>query len=230
MEEATQIFYTHMENCIDLHVPTVLLKHGRINHPPWFDKKLINLKNRRDKARKRIKVSGSTTEFDEVHTEFVSYNDQRILEFHTENYILCRKDPKKFWNYVNSKRTSTGYPTNMEYEGKIAENDQQTAQLFNDFFSTVYTEPENFSFDNFISSTSIESKEIEPITIEETHKALLAIDVSKGVGLDGIHPLLLKECASSLAAPVCELFNKYSINMEKNESDSNTQIRQQNQR
>lgn len=53
IDDAEKIFYDAMMGCIDEHVPLITPKNYSANHPPWFDSKLINLKNRRDKARKK---------------------------------------------------------------------------------------------------------------------------------------------------------------------------------
>ena len=39
------------------------------------------------------------------------------------------------------------------------------------------------------------------------HKALLGVNISKGGGSDNISPLLLRECADNLAAPLQHIFN-----------------------
>lgn len=41
---------------IDLHVPVVSFQQKQNDHRPWFDKELINNKNKTDNARKRIKT------------------------------------------------------------------------------------------------------------------------------------------------------------------------------
>lgn len=209
MNEATKLFYDSMELCINDHVPSITPKVFSTNHPPWFDRELINLNNRRDKARKRIKMRGNTREYDQINNEFIDKHNQRVSEYQKEQDEMCKANPKKFWTQINSHRKNNGYPDHFEYDGRNANNDNEAAQLFNEFFSTVFVHDDpNFNIDSFLNECSTNDDPIEPITVEETLKELQSIDITKGVGLDGLHPILLKNCAHSLAPIICTLFNK----------------------
>jgi hypothetical protein len=50
-------------------------------------------------------------------------------------------------------------------------------------------------------------------TIDEEESVFQELDVSKGVGLDGIPPLILKNCASPFASPLSLLFNRSLLTM-----------------
>lgn len=119
-------FHDNMYKCIDKFVPTITPKNYGTNHPPWFDRKLINLKNRKDKARKLIALMGSTDEFDHINNEFITYNNQRIAEYQLEQNYLCRDNPRKFWEYINSHRKTKGYPDFFQYDDKEANNDKDS--------------------------------------------------------------------------------------------------------
>jgi hypothetical protein len=45
-------------------------------------------------------------------------------------------------------------------------------------------------------------------TVNEVQSVLLELDVSKSARLDGIPPLILKNCASAFARPLSLLFNR----------------------
>lgn len=198
-----------MNECIQLHVPSVTPKLFSGNHPPWFDRELINLKNKLDKARKRIKLSGSSTEFEKLSSKFIVHSNKRIIEYQNEQNQLCIEKPKKFWEHVNSQRKTKGYPKHMEFNGIEASNEAEIAQMFNSFFASVSTPEDNaISIDEIINESSLNNEMIEPVTYDETYNELTSIDVSKGVGLVGIHPILLKTCAASLSNVICALLNK----------------------
>lgn len=209
IEESTKLFYDKMSECIDLYIPTVTPKAYSNLHPPWFDSTLINLKNKRDKARKRIKTLGSSHEFDALNEEFSTYHNQRVIEYQNEQNRLCKANPKKFWQYVNSQRSTKGYPTHFEYDNKQTSDENESAQLFNEFFATVFTpEDPTFSIEEFIQNHNLNDDPFERISEEEVLSELEMIDPTKGVGLDDLHPLILKSCAKSLSKIICYLFNK----------------------
>lgn len=101
IDEAGLVFYESMNRCIELYVTSITPKNYSTNHPPWFNSELINQKNKRDKARKRIAISGNTEEYKRSNNEFIEYNNMRIAEYHTEQNSLCKSNPKKFWEFVN---------------------------------------------------------------------------------------------------------------------------------
>lgn len=70
--------------------------------------------------------------------------------------------------------------------------------------------PENteFNINEYIQNSNANDDPIDPITIQEVMNELISLDVTKGVGLDGVHPILLKNCASTIAGAVCALLNK----------------------
>lgn len=209
IEMAELAFYDKMNDCINRFVPSFTPKKFSANHPPWFDRKLINLKNRRDKARKRISITRSTTEFDEINLQFTAYNNLRIGEYQLEQNSLCRDNPRKFWNYINSHRKTRGYPDCIQFDERVAENENDAAELFNEFFASVFEDEDpSFSINEYLNHHSTSDTEIDRITLEETLHELSTLDETKGAGLDGIHPIILKRCASSLAKAVCALFNK----------------------
>lgn len=45
-------------------------------------------------------------------------------------------------------------------------------------------------------------------SVVEVVKAIEELDVDKGPGMDGIPPLLLKNCSTALASPITSLFNR----------------------
>lgn len=209
IEEIERIFYDKMNECIQLHVPSITPKNFSNKHPPWFDRQLINLKNKLDKARKRIKLTGSSIEFDDMNSRFITYFNTRIVEYQAEQNLLCKQKPKKFWEHINTQRKSKGYPQHMEFDGITLDNETDIAQTFNDHFASVFTPDATvFSINDFLNQPNLCNEQIDPIDTDEVYRELSTLDISKGVGLDGIHPILLKTCAESLTKVICAIFNK----------------------
>lgn len=90
---ATELLYDHMMTTFQRFVPTAT--HQSNNNPPWF--KLINLKNRKNKAYTRFKASGNRAEYETARAEFDALNRYRY-EIHLEQIqVDLTYDPKKFW-------------------------------------------------------------------------------------------------------------------------------------
>jgi len=106
--------------------------------------------------------------------------------------------PKKFWNLVGSKQGEKGYPDTMKLEAETATDDKGIAELFNTFFTSVFTKnsdedvipniPENINLE--LTNLHVETHEVLSI--------LKNLNPRKAVGPDGISSRLLKECADPL--------------------------------
>ncbi|XP_055632847.1 uncharacterized protein LOC129773275 [Toxorhynchites rutilus septentrionalis] len=97
----------------------------------------------------------------------------------------------------------------MEFDGITASSPGDVANLSASFFQTVYhsTSPplHAASFDRIQEhNLNLPTLNFPP---DEVLKALHGQDASKGPGVDGIPPSLLKHCAHSLAFPVSCIFN-----------------------
>lgn len=128
-----------------------------------------------------------------------------MTEYQREQERKCKANPKKFWEYINTHRQNKGYPDHIEYDGIKTRNETEAANMLNEFFATVFAQKdENFNIDEFLQDENITDEEIEPITLNEVLLELKSTDV----GLDGIHPLILKNCAAGLSKVICAIFNK----------------------
>ena len=61
-----------------------------------------------------------------------------------KNYLVKVKNnikinPKKFYDFVNSKRKSAVYPSTMSYIGTVSSDDKEISNLFATFFKTTYS-------------------------------------------------------------------------------------------
>lgn len=116
-------------------------------------------------------------------------------------------DPSFFWRYVNSKKSTDNQPKSMYFKETRTANELEQVNLFADFFGSNY----DASLQNdTVLTANIEQNggeqpmfELDP---EFVLKELTTINPKKGAGLDGIHPLILRNCASQLFDPFTEIF------------------------
>ncbi|KAK6167371.1 hypothetical protein SNE40_021416 [Patella caerulea] len=124
----------------------------------------------------------------------------------------AKTNPKKFWQYANSKRkTKPGIAelkTKQENgEIKTTKSEQEKAEVLAEFFTSVFTvEPEGEI--PGIEERIIHQKFINlPIKEEDITKLLKELIPTKSTGPDGLHPKALKELHGTIAKPLTIIFN-----------------------
>lgn len=102
----------------------------------------------------------------------------------------------------------------MTYQNTKANSINDICDLFSQFFENNYiastyslSEPECLleCISRFNTVNNIGCLEF---SLDEIYNGLLLLDVNKGLGPDGVPPLLLKKCANAFAFPLKLLFNK----------------------
>jgi len=115
------------------------------------------------------------------------------LQLYNDYLFRCRlqfaQDPKRFYNFVNSKRKSSLLPHLVSYENKTANNDQAAADLFAEFLQSTYSVnsyspstsyPYNLQKSNFIP---------EPVITEDS--VLCELNLIKPVFSPGLRWLFI---------------------------------------
>ena len=91
--------------------------------------------------------------------------------------------------------------------GEITNDQFAIATELNKYFHSVYVEDKDTSN---IEPVNKSKKQLETvkITLEDVRAKLKALDKSKSVGCDSVHPHVLKECSMSLSYPLYLVFKK----------------------
>ena len=129
----------------------------------------------------------------------------------------AKSNPKKFWNYVNSKtKTKPGIPNLEKPDNKdnLTSNEKEKAEVLLDYFSSVFTQEPEGEMPK-IDPVDVDSplEDIE-LTEEMIKKKLKNLKTTKSPGPDKIHPRILKELSDSLTKPLFLLFQA-SIDQEQ---------------
>lgn len=209
LDSVVENFYDVLKVGMDNFIPRQKIKSDNFREP-WYNLQLINLKNKKSKAHKRYKRS----RLDECYQIYSNLRKEfKVLNrFLYDSFILqiesdISNNPKKFWTFVDSKRKCSGFPKNMCYGSKQANNPHENCNLFASFFESVYGVNSNQS-NNIISNSSCNNFSMIQFTESDIFNGLCDLDVTKGCGPDEVSPILLKNCASVLTIPLAKLYNK----------------------
>lgn len=212
VNEMVEVFYSTIYEIFDENVPKSTLR--ATNKPAWFDKKLTNLRNTRNRLYKKLcksrlkNINADESTFVKARDEFDNYNQLKYEEYVADIVSRSGDKPKKFWQFINGKRKANILPCKLELDGKIATNDSEKAELFAEFLSSVYVdhEPDN-ELTHFINiRDDMNLFNLNP-SMEAIRAVLSKMDTNKGAGPDKISPIFLKNCADSLSMPLHIMFD-----------------------
>ncbi|XP_075167476.1 uncharacterized protein LOC142239568 [Haematobia irritans] len=183
----------------------------RIYKLPWYTNGLKRIKNKRNKYFKRWKVSNDPQ--DKYWHEYFSREFNFLNKFLYKQYLLnfetnIKSNPKSFWNFINSKRSSSDFPTRMVYNGKIANSQVEIANLFADFFSSnfINNNASNYSRE-VLDDTHINFGSLQ-ISETDLQQGFAKLKITFRVDCDGFCSFFLKGCSTALLTPLMYLFNR----------------------
>lgn len=210
LDDLVENFYNILLDCISRSVPLLETSTSDRN-APWFSKKLSRLKNSRNRLFKKYKKSGSILDFAKYSVARSSFNLEsgncyrRYLDT-----LKCqfKSDPKSFYNFVNSKRKCSNYPSSIKVDNVVLVEKDTIANAFADFFASTYStdfydrlNPYPYSIPE---STFLDISELDPLTVLSNLRHLKS---SNNSGPDGIPSCILRNCADVLYIPLTYLFN-----------------------
>ena len=197
---------------MDRLIPKIKIKDGSTS--PWIDGEVVNLSNKKETKRRKAKHTGQQRHWDRYKEYTRRLKDLIHRKFN--NYVANCTDelainPNKFWTLVGNKIGDRGYPEKMKLDMDFADQDQTKAELFNKFFTSVFSIPD--------PNEELPEKEInihpllENIILEmdEVKTVLKNLDPRKSLGPDNISPRILMETAEANAEPLTKILN-YSLN------------------
>ncbi|KAG7296239.1 hypothetical protein JYU34_021353 [Plutella xylostella] len=206
------MFYNVLDDLIQRHVPTRPVRNSD-GHAPWYSRALIKLTREKRNFHTRWKKYGNPLDYEtfkllrsrEKKLERECYH--AYIQFAESN---IKQSPKYFWRFIKSKFNSNNIPSQMIYNNKVSQDGQIIADMFNNYFQSVF-EPNCISND----CGTLADDPNAPISISSIHitqeivlKHLEHVDVSKGAGCDGIHPLFISKCAKQLVVPLSIIYKK----------------------
>lgn len=119
---------------------------------------------------------------------------------------------KKFYGYMRSKQTVKSSVCQLKLSnGDLTQTDKETASELNRYFASVfikYIDWKGLMPDDLEKKETKVDLEMDEISFDEdiVRQKLQQLHENKAPGPDGLHPMVLKQCADSLAKPLSLIF------------------------
>ena len=124
----------------------------------------------------------------------------------------CAHNPKKFWQFVKSKTCSSSGVADIKVNDgsstRIVTSSLEKAELFSDYFASIYTAEPDGTFDKMPQVLPVNLQPRLEIDEAIVAKKLSLLKVDKSPGPDNIHPKVLFECRGSIVSYLTKLFNR----------------------
>ncbi|XP_065658601.1 uncharacterized protein LOC136083120 [Hydra vulgaris] len=133
----------------------------------------------------------------------------------TDHEEMLVQDSKSYQRnvhtYVRSKQEAKGSLRSIEEENKTITTDINIIfSTLNNYFQSVFeTEPDG-SMPTFHNRTQAKCKINEYwFTIADVQNHLSYLEATKSIGVEGIHPIILRNCAAAFAISLNSIFRQY---------------------
>ena len=114
---------------------------------------------------------------------------------------LAVNNPSKIHKYISSLSSIHQLPPIMHFDDKQASSSFDQAQLFNQFFHSVFTHSSHDLPSSISLPVSSEILTNINISTADIFQEFHSLDPNKASGIDYINPILLQYCAKSLTTP-----------------------------
>ena len=111
------------------------------------------------------------------------------------------------YSYIKNKQhVKTGITSIKNKHGAIVTRPMEVVDSLNSHFKSVFGKEED-EFMPYFENRTTKCCPIPVITEHEVYKRLVELDIYKSIGVDGVNPHVLLNCAQSLSKPLCFIFN-----------------------
>ena len=211
VESCWDIFKDQYDVLVDKHVPHKMVKPGQRNKPPWTRYKTVQ-KAKSNKRRKWVQFKKSKLESDRLLFEQeipVVEETIKKAKAHYEDKLVSQlhDNPKRFWNYTKHFSKSSATVEVLENEGKKVTEDNEKAEILNNYFVSVLTKekPPDFSLPK---AENVPNLLLEiTVTPEMIREKLKKLKPNKASGPDKVNINVLRSCMH-FDVPLALLFNK----------------------
>ncbi len=214
--ESTDVdcFWLHLKSIIKEAILKFVPKfyHPSERSPVWYNGGIRHKLNRIKSLKKKILSSPTVNNILSLKSEEVSLvSDMSQAKSDFESNLVntfAFNNNNRIYKYIRSHTTQSTPPPTIYGHDRVSfeSSDSGKAQLFNQFFHSVFSHVSSTGISDLYLNSSTQSDE-SPFSEEDVFNIMTKLDVTKAMGIDGIPNCILKFCSSSLSEPVFHLFN-----------------------
>ena len=215
-------FKTKFLKLCNAHAPKVSVRKKR-KCSPWITSEYIELSRDRDYLKRKFDQTGELLywkKYQKSRNTLNNLNKKLKKQYFFNQFQAHSGDSKMTWKILNEFAPCTkSSQIELNIDGKHFSDPLEVAEAFNEHFTTPV-----INTDGPVNSPSTPSMlsnskfAFSTITKEVVADELSNLATDKAPGIDDIHPRLLKEGASFIAAPLTHMFN-VSLQTARNPSD-----------
>lgn len=140
-----------------------------------------------------------------------SLNSAHYMQYVDKVQNSLRRNPKRFWNFVNSKRKQNdSVPATIFFNDDVTSIASEKCNLFAKQFTSVFNVDRAPPDDATIATAAVPDSYCNidvPFVTEEMLRKAVTLKSSTAPGPDRIPAIVLKNCTDVLAIPLCKIFN-----------------------
>ena len=215
-EKAWKFFYEHFTKYLDLKCP-IKRNIFKKDKPEWLTPEVAQLMRDRDLALRRAKRTKKPEDI-EIAKFLKNRSNIKVKKSHDNHIknqlIKYAKDPKKFWEELKKllPKASKSSSLNLKDSDGSDITSSDAAKHINDYFANI---GKNLADKIQGRDINLEMNEVETdqvfefkhIELDELHKELNFIDVSKSSGFDHLSSRILKDCLIGMSREFLFILN-----------------------
>jgi hypothetical protein len=197
-----------------------LSTNNQNTRPAWMDNTtrcLVNKKRHAYNFLRKFPTPSNYAAFKTARNKVASCIRQAREGFERNSILKAKREPKELFSYINRNKKATTTTCLKTSQGAVYLEDKDIAAEFNAFFASTLKASALPP-----PSLSVLSGHVN-FSVLDVENALLALKEDTSMGPDGLSPIFLKNCASSLAIPFYLIFRTsvYSCTFPKQWKDAN---------
>ena len=209
-DELVNMYQTASKEC----VPFIIPNTNRKLNKKWFNQDIKRLTNQKFNLYCKMRASTENGalkhEYNQVCKKLRVEVKKAILEYETKLVSKCKSQPKTLYSYINNQKACRDHIRAISNtDGTLTTNESEIANILNEQFCRVFNE-RSPNTATLLGTIHLKQPNIVNVdytfSVSNVAKALNQLDTRKSIGPDGVHPIVLKNCASEFSKHLSHIF------------------------